>query len=115
MPCLVLTDKLGDLDRVNRIVKLNGFVQCIDGYTGQPKVIDGASDLLAEVNLTASIPKIIRRNVSRGTILVRQSNQTDHPLLRHTRWICQKYLLKRPSDRLVEHIQNSILKCPLDR
>ncbi|CAM9565147.1 unnamed protein product [Ascophyllum nodosum] len=40
--------KLGDLDRVARVVKLNGFVQCVDGFTGQPQVIDGASDLLAK-------------------------------------------------------------------
>lgn len=43
------SDQLGDLDRVARIVKLNGYVQCVDGYTGQPTVINGASDLLAEV------------------------------------------------------------------
>ncbi|CAN0036628.1 unnamed protein product [Ectocarpus fasciculatus] len=40
--------QLGDLDRVARIVKLNGYVQCVDGYAGQPAVINGASDLLAE-------------------------------------------------------------------
>ncbi|CAM9999587.1 unnamed protein product [Ectocarpus sp. 4 AP-2014] len=40
--------QLGDLDRVARIVKLNGYVQCIDGYTGQPAILNGASDLLAE-------------------------------------------------------------------
>lgn len=45
------SDLLGDLDRVARIVKLNGYVQCVDGYTGQPKVINGASDLLAEVRV----------------------------------------------------------------
>eukprot|EP00904_Undaria_pinnatifida_P006158 jgi/Undpi1/2672/HiC_scaffold_13.g06050.m1 len=40
---------LGDLDRVKRIVKLVGFVNCTDGFTGQPKVVNGASDLFAEV------------------------------------------------------------------
>ncbi|CAM9565060.1 unnamed protein product [Ectocarpus sp. 6 AP-2014] len=40
--------QLGDLDRVARIVKLNGYVQCVDGYTGQPTILNGASDLLAE-------------------------------------------------------------------
>ncbi|CAM9939801.1 unnamed protein product [Ectocarpus sp. 8 AP-2014] len=40
---------LGDLDRVTRIVKLVGFVNCTDGFAGQPKVVDGASDLFAEV------------------------------------------------------------------
>lgn len=39
----------GDLDRVTRIVKLGGFVNATDDFTDQPKVINGASDLMAEV------------------------------------------------------------------
>lgn len=39
----------GDLDRVQRCVKLGGFVNCVDGYAEQPKVINGASDLMVEV------------------------------------------------------------------
>ena len=39
----------GDLDRVVRIVKLGGFVNCAPDFTDQPKVINGASDLMAEV------------------------------------------------------------------
>ncbi|MCH8183089.1 MAG: RidA family protein [Proteobacteria bacterium] len=39
----------GDLDRVVRCVKLGGFVSCPAGFTDQPKVINGASDLLGEV------------------------------------------------------------------
>lgn len=39
----------GDLDRVVRCVKLGGFVNCIDGFSEQPKVINGASDLMVEV------------------------------------------------------------------
>lgn len=39
----------GDLDRVVRCVKLGGFVNCVDGYGEQPKVINGASDLMADV------------------------------------------------------------------
>ena len=38
----------GDLDRLLRVVKLTGFVNSTADYTGQPKVINGASDLLAE-------------------------------------------------------------------
>jgi len=38
-----------DLDRVSRIVKLGGFVNCIDGYTDQPQVINAASDLMVDV------------------------------------------------------------------
>ncbi|WP_373084453.1 RidA family protein [Sneathiella sp.] len=39
----------GDLDRVVRCVKLGGFVNCIDGFGDQPKVINGASDLMVDV------------------------------------------------------------------
>ena len=39
----------GDLDRVARIVKVVGFVASDPSFTGQPGVINGASDLLAEV------------------------------------------------------------------
>jgi enamine deaminase RidA (YjgF/YER057c/UK114 family) len=40
---------LGDLDRVARIVRLGGFVASANGYTDQPKVVNGASDLMVEV------------------------------------------------------------------
>ena len=39
----------GDLDRVQRIVKLGGFVNSTPDFTDQPKVINGASDLMVEV------------------------------------------------------------------
>jgi len=39
----------GDLDRIKRVVKLGGFVSCAPGFTDQPKVVNGASDLMAEV------------------------------------------------------------------
>jgi enamine deaminase RidA (YjgF/YER057c/UK114 family) len=39
----------GDLDRVVQCVRLGGFVLSADGFTDQPKVINGASDLLVEV------------------------------------------------------------------
>jgi enamine deaminase RidA (YjgF/YER057c/UK114 family) len=39
----------GDLDRVVRIVKLGGFVNSMPDFTDQPKVINGASDLMVEV------------------------------------------------------------------
>ena len=39
----------GDLDRVKRIVKLLGFVNCSPTFGEQPKVINGASDLMVEV------------------------------------------------------------------
>lgn len=40
---------LGDLDRVRRCVKLNVFVNSTPTFTDQPKVANGASDLMAEV------------------------------------------------------------------
>ena len=40
---------LGDLDRIARVIKLGGFVNGAPGFTDQPKVINGASDLLVEV------------------------------------------------------------------
>ncbi len=40
---------LGDLDRVERIVKLLGFVNAPEGFTESPQVVNGASDLLIEL------------------------------------------------------------------
>jgi enamine deaminase RidA (YjgF/YER057c/UK114 family) len=39
----------GDLDRVVRCVKLSGFVACTPDFGDQPKVVNGASDLMVEV------------------------------------------------------------------
>ena len=39
----------GDLDRIVRIVKLVGFVNCNHDFTDMPQVMNGASDLMAEV------------------------------------------------------------------
>jgi len=41
--------QLGDLDRVRRVVKLLGMVNCTEEFQDQPKVINGASDLLVEI------------------------------------------------------------------
>ena len=40
---------LGSLDRVERVIKLGGFVNSTPDFTDQPKVINGASDLMLEV------------------------------------------------------------------
>jgi enamine deaminase RidA (YjgF/YER057c/UK114 family) len=37
---------VGSLDRVKRVVKVLGFVNCVEGYDQQPAAINGASDLL---------------------------------------------------------------------
>ena len=39
----------GDLSRVKSCIKLTGFVNSTDDYTEQPKVINGASDLIASI------------------------------------------------------------------
>lgn len=39
----------GDLSRVKRIVKVNGWVNCTDNFKEQPKVMNGCSDLLVAV------------------------------------------------------------------
>ncbi|MGR3485564.1 MAG: RidA family protein [Paracoccaceae bacterium] len=39
----------GDWDGLDRVVKLTGFVSSTPGFADQPKVINGASDLMVEV------------------------------------------------------------------
>jgi enamine deaminase RidA (YjgF/YER057c/UK114 family) len=43
-----LRSVIGDLDKVRRIVKLLGMVNCDPDFRDHPRVIDGASDLLVE-------------------------------------------------------------------
>ena len=45
----VLKDYLGDLNRVKRIVKVLGMVNCTDDFGDQPKVINGFSDTMVAV------------------------------------------------------------------
>jgi enamine deaminase RidA (YjgF/YER057c/UK114 family) len=40
---------VGDLDKVARVVKLGGFVASAPTFIDQPKVVNGASDLMVEV------------------------------------------------------------------
>ena len=40
---------LGDLDRVQQIVHMTGFVNSAPGFNDQPRVINGAADLLVEI------------------------------------------------------------------
>ncbi len=44
-----LHQALGSLDRVERIVKLGGFVNSTGDFTDQPKVVNGASDLMFDI------------------------------------------------------------------
>ncbi|MDB5589061.1 MAG: hypothetical protein JWP26_4031 [Devosia sp.] len=45
----VMHDVLGDLDRIVRIVKVLGLVNAVPDFTRHPFVIDGCSDLFADV------------------------------------------------------------------
>jgi enamine deaminase RidA (YjgF/YER057c/UK114 family) len=44
-----VTSVAGDLDRIARVVKVVGFVASAPSFTGQPAVVNGASELLGEV------------------------------------------------------------------
>ena len=39
----------GDWDKLDSFVKLTGYVNCQDNFTDQPKIINGASDMLVEI------------------------------------------------------------------
>jgi enamine deaminase RidA (YjgF/YER057c/UK114 family) len=39
----------GDLDRVKRVLRLGGFVNCTPEFTEMPQVVNGASDLMVQV------------------------------------------------------------------
>ncbi|MGO4498878.1 RidA family protein [Paenibacillus sp. 2RAB27] len=45
----VVKQEVGDLSKVKRIVKILGFVNSSPDFTDQPKVMNGASDLLVDV------------------------------------------------------------------
>jgi enamine deaminase RidA (YjgF/YER057c/UK114 family) len=40
---------IGDLDKIISVEKMNGFVRSAPSFTDQPKVIDGASDILIQI------------------------------------------------------------------
>ncbi|WP_181776667.1 RidA family protein [Amycolatopsis pittospori] len=46
---LAAVDSVVGIDNVVRVVKVVGFVASAEGFTGQPAVINGASELLGEV------------------------------------------------------------------
>lgn len=45
----VLKSHLGDLNKIKKCVKLNGYVASASDFTEQPKVLNAASDLLFEI------------------------------------------------------------------
>jgi len=58
---------LGSLDKVKRIVKVLGMVNCTDDFGDQPKVINGFSDLMVEV-FGETIGKHARSAVGMGSL-----------------------------------------------
>ncbi|GAB3593120.1 Enamine/imine deaminase [Corynebacterium faecale] len=46
---LAAIDALVGIDKVTRVLKIVGFVSSAEGFTGQPAVINGASNLIGEV------------------------------------------------------------------
>ena len=45
----VLKNEVGDLDKVERIVRVTGYISSASGFTGQANVLNGASDLFYDV------------------------------------------------------------------
>ncbi len=46
---LAAIGSVADLDAIERVVKVVGFVASADGFTQQPAVVNGASELLGEI------------------------------------------------------------------
>lgn len=46
---LAAVDALVGLDNITRVLKIVGFVSSAEGFTGQPVVINGASNLIGEI------------------------------------------------------------------
>ena len=44
-----LKAEIGDLNKVQQLIKITGFVNCTNDFTKQPLVINGCSDLMKEV------------------------------------------------------------------
>ena len=65
----------GDLDRVVRIVKLNGFVNASAGFEDQPAVINGASNLI--VKIFGDVGMHARAAVGMGSLPLNASVEID--------------------------------------
>lgn len=46
---LAAVDALMGIDKITRVLKIVGFVSSAEGFTGQPAVINGASNLIGEI------------------------------------------------------------------
>ena len=45
----VLNAELGTIDRVSRVLKVNGFINSAPDFSDHPKVMDACSDILKEI------------------------------------------------------------------
>ena len=61
---------LGDLNRVKKIVKVTGFVNCTPDYASHPKVVNGFSELMLAV-FGAEIGAHSRSAVGMGSLPAR--------------------------------------------
>ncbi|MBI2077626.1 MAG: RidA family protein [Euryarchaeota archaeon] len=52
----VVKEALGSLDKVKRVVKANVYVACTNDFTDQPKVANGATELLRDLWGEAGLP-----------------------------------------------------------
>lgn len=62
-----LKAEIGDLGKVRRIVKVLGMVNAVPGFTQQPEVINGSSDLLVQV-FGPAVGKHARSAVGMGSL-----------------------------------------------
>ncbi|KAG3161862.1 hypothetical protein PC128_g20712 [Phytophthora cactorum] len=44
-----LKNELGELDHIKRVAKRTGFINCVDTFTDQASVINGASDTVVDI------------------------------------------------------------------
>jgi len=44
-----IKDAVGDLDSIKKVIKLNGFIRSDKDFADQPKILNGASDLIVEI------------------------------------------------------------------
>ncbi len=70
-----LKAEIGSLDRVRRVVKLLGMVNSDPGFTRQPEVINGASDLL--INLFGERGRHARSAVGLGALPMHRGRDRD--------------------------------------
>lgn len=45
----LLKESLGSLSKIKKVIKVTGYVNSSNGFTDQPKVVNGASDILVSI------------------------------------------------------------------